>query len=318
MSEKKIDIILITGFLGAGKTTLLTRLISSFKDSHIGLLINDFGKTPVDGSLIKDTFKELDKSTIYEIGNGSIFCACLTSSFVFGLKYFIEKAPDILFIETSGMSDPGSMARLLTEHGLLSAFRIRNVLCVADCTNMLKLRKNLTFIDRQIISANTVLLNKADLIPEEKKVELRETVLAINPAAEIHFTQFCNFDFHGLQYRKFVLDSTAESCNTAENAPKRFTIEPHDFTFADMQIFLQEITPLVLRLKGYYLLEGKEYFLGNNNGEIETSEREALSQYANGITLIYESSQHEKIMTLWNIFKSKARVRFTTVRCARV
>ncbi len=252
----------MTGFLGAGKTTLLTRLISSFKDEHIGLLINDFGKTPVDGSLIKDSFKTMDEGTIYEIGNGSIFCACLTSSFIYGLKYFMEKSPDVLFIETSGMSDPSSMARLLTEHGLLSAYRIRHVLCVADCTNMLKLRKNLAFIDRQIGSANTVLLNKTDLVSDAQKAELRETVHGVNADAEIHFTEYCAFDFSALQYREFVQGGTAESCNTPGNAPKRFLIPQHDFTLADMSTFLRELAPLVLRLKGYYRIEGAEYYLG--------------------------------------------------------
>jgi len=313
VNGKKIDIILVTGFLGAGKTTLLTRLISSFKDEHIGLLINDFGKTPVDGSLIKDSFKTMDEGTIYEIGNGSIFCACLTSSFIYGLKYFMEKSPDVLFIETSGMSDPSSMARLLTEHGLLSAYRIRHVLCVADCTNMLKLRKNLAFIDRQIGSANTVLLNKTDLVSDAQKAELRETVHGVNADAEIHFTEYCAFDFSALQYREFVQGGTAESCNTPGNAPKRFLIPQHDFTLADMSTFLRELAPLVLRLKGYYRIEGAEYYLGNNGLEIEISKREAGTKYENGITLIYESDRHDKIMALWNAFKPKARMSFTAL-----
>lgn len=314
MNEKKIDIILVTGFLGAGKTTLLTRLISSFKDEHIGLLINDFGKTPVDGSLIKDTFKQMDEGTIYEIGNGSIFCACLTSSFVFGLKYFIEKAPDILFIETSGMSDPSSMARLLDEHQLLSAFRIRHVLCVADCTNMLKLRKNLAFIDRQLASANTVLLNKADLATEEKKKELREAVISVNANAEVHFTEYCDFDYRGLQFHDFVQGVAAKSCNTPESAPKRFMIPQLDVTFEDMGVFLERLAPLVLRLKGYYRIGGKEYFIGNNGSEIEIGERPSGSKYENGITLVYESSRHDEIMALWNAFKPKARMSFTALR----
>jgi len=178
---------------------------------------------------------------------------------------------------------------------------------------MLKLRKNLAFIDRQIGSANTVLLNKTDLVSDAQKAELRETVHGVNADAEIHFTEYCAFDFSALQYREFVQGGTAESCNTPGNAPKRFLIPQHDFTLADMSTFLRELAPLVLRLKGYYRIEGAEYYLGNNGLEIEISKREAGTKYENGITLIYESDRHDKIMALWNAFKPKARMSFTAL-----
>ena len=116
----KIPAVLITGFLGSGKTTLLNRIISGTDRGRIGLLVNDFGRIAVDGSLILAKHPELAgrDGGVYEIANGSIFCSCLTSSFLAGLRHFAGLRPDRLYIETSGISDPSSMGKLLAESGL--------------------------------------------------------------------------------------------------------------------------------------------------------------------------------------------------------
>ena len=45
---------LITGFLGAGKTSFLHHLIPLFSGQRIALIVNEFGKTGVDGTLLRD------------------------------------------------------------------------------------------------------------------------------------------------------------------------------------------------------------------------------------------------------------------------
>ncbi len=303
--EKKIDIVIITGFLGAGKTTLLNKLVSSYSAQNIGLLVNDFGQVPVDGSLIQDSSTDLDNNRIYEIGNGSIFCSCLTSSFVFGLKYFIEKAPDVLFIETSGMSDPSSMARLLREYKLWDAYNIKHVLCVVDSTNVLKLRKNMTFVDRQIISANTVLLNKSDLIADDLKEEFETEINSINSDAIVKFTSFCDFDYHSLKEKPFRLEGDAQSCNTKTNAPKTMFLPQYDVPETSFLTLIGQLAETTLRIKGYYSFNKKEYYISNNNGLIEASLCDNGKSHEQGLTLIYEGKYHDKIYDQWLNFKSE-------------
>lgn len=292
---KKIDIIIITGFLGAGKTTLLNKLVRAYSDKKIGLLVNDFGKVPVDGSLISSSYEELDNSKVYEIGNGSIFCSCLTSSFIFGLRFFMKKQPEVLFIETSGMSDPGSMAKILHEYELFHDFRIKHVLAVQDSTNMLELRKNLLFIDKQIIASNTVLLNKADLIEEDRKKELYETVQTINPLADVNFTYFGDFDYARLNYVEFFLDRESESCNTAENAPKTLLLSQKNCDVQKFESLLGKLVPRVLRMKGFYRFGEMTYYYSNNNGAVQKDIVRNDITCEPGITLIYEGRFHEEI-----------------------
>ncbi|MBN2658943.1 MAG: GTP-binding protein [Spirochaetales bacterium] len=301
--EQKIELVIITGFLGAGKTTLLNKIITSYGDRKIGLLINDFGKVPVDGSLIRKSHTDLEESRIYEIGNGSIFCSCLTSSFILGLKYFMEQKPDILFIETSGMSDPGSMARLLEEYQLRGAFAIRHVLAVVDSTNFLKMRANLTFVDRQIRASNTVLLNKADLIDDSLKEEIEKTVKEINSFAFIRRTTFCDYDYSLLKEEAFLPGRSLPSCNTPSSAPGKMFLEQSDIPAEPFRKFLSEIAGYTLRLKGYYELDGVVSYFTNNNGSVESSEKDDSFRGEKGITLIYEKKNEPVIKEKWAALK---------------
>ena len=47
----EIKLYLLTGYLGAGKTTFLKQLITDHPDKKIGIIMNEFGKVGIDGSL---------------------------------------------------------------------------------------------------------------------------------------------------------------------------------------------------------------------------------------------------------------------------
>ena len=170
MEERKIDIIVLAGFLGAGKTTVLNELIRFFPDRRIGILVNDFGEVPVDGTLLIQEHPELLEGghKVYEIGNGSVFCSCLKAPFLFGLKHFAEEKPELLFIEASGLSDPSSMDKILAEHGMDSQFRVHRIITLVDPVKFTALSHVLNVIDRQIAAGDRILVNKADLVSEEE------------------------------------------------------------------------------------------------------------------------------------------------------
>ena len=45
---------LITGFLGAGKTTFLHQFVRLFPDRRTAIVVNEFGKQGVDGTLLEE------------------------------------------------------------------------------------------------------------------------------------------------------------------------------------------------------------------------------------------------------------------------
>ena len=64
-----MDMFLITGFLGAGKTTFIKNMIKHLSGERIYLIINEFGREGIDGTLLAELGAAID-----EIDNGSIFC----------------------------------------------------------------------------------------------------------------------------------------------------------------------------------------------------------------------------------------------------
>ncbi|MGA1632402.1 MAG: GTP-binding protein, partial [Phycisphaerales bacterium] len=52
MSESRIPVTIITGFLGSGKTTLLNHILSEPHGRRVAVLINEFGDVDIDGSLV--------------------------------------------------------------------------------------------------------------------------------------------------------------------------------------------------------------------------------------------------------------------------
>ena len=52
MTNKKIPITLLCGYLGAGKTTLLNRVLTNQKGYKVAVIVNDIGEVNVDERLI--------------------------------------------------------------------------------------------------------------------------------------------------------------------------------------------------------------------------------------------------------------------------
>ena len=54
MSDQKIPVTILTGFLGSGKTTLLNRILSENHGKKIAVIENEFGEVGVDNELVID------------------------------------------------------------------------------------------------------------------------------------------------------------------------------------------------------------------------------------------------------------------------
>ena len=156
-----IQIVLLSGFLGAGKTTLMQRLLDTYKDHKIGVIINEFGEINIDAKLVSR-----DGIDITELSNGSIFCACIKDKFVDGLIAMSKTDIEYLFIEASGLADPSNMGDIIsgikkeTDDNLL----IKGSICIADGVSFLELVEVLPALERQVKHANAVVVNKMDLI----------------------------------------------------------------------------------------------------------------------------------------------------------
>ena len=182
---------LITGFLGSGKTTLLRRIAETRPDLRMMFLVNELAGQDVDAGRLRGSGPE----TVSVVG-GSIFCECKAADFLRMLREEVmpahEQEPlDALVIETSGIADPSAIGTLIDKAGYGDNLHVRSIVTVLTPDGFKKLFGKLPVMEAQLAAADTVLLNKCDLAAPEQIADCRRAVQALNPAARILETSFC-------------------------------------------------------------------------------------------------------------------------------
>jgi G3E family GTPase len=154
---------ILTGFLGVGKTTMLTNTVKEqFKDKNVAIVVNEFGDVGVDSEIISNVHSE-----VLEISEGCICCQ-LATEFEAGVTEIIQKYnPDIIFVETSGASEPFPIFLSLQNLGI----SVEGVICVIDSKNFDSYKENST-AKYQIGGSNIIVLNKTDLVDENQLADL--------------------------------------------------------------------------------------------------------------------------------------------------
>jgi G3E family GTPase len=173
--------IVVSGLLGAGKTTFIRNYAARVSGKTV-VLVNDFGKTGIDGEIFSSEGIES-----IELPNG---CVCCTLKFdlITTLKRIREHlSPDNLLIEPSGIASPSGIIEVLEMLGIEPV----TVVGIVDATEFPELHKEQiygNFFEDQIRSADIVLVNKADLTDEEKIEQTRHIIESLNPGAVVFRT----------------------------------------------------------------------------------------------------------------------------------
>ena len=165
-----IQSFIITGFLGVGKTTMLTNTVKEhFSDKKVAIVVNEFGDIGVDGNILSNVYSE-----VLEISEGCICCQ-LAEEFESGVIEIINKYnPEIIFVETSGASEPFPIFLSLQNLGI----SVEGVICVVDSKNMDSYKDNST-AKYQIGGSNILVLNKTDLVTDDELEAVKKDVIEI-------------------------------------------------------------------------------------------------------------------------------------------
>jgi G3E family GTPase len=144
-----IPLHIVSGFLGSGKTTFLKEILSQLPaDRKTAIIQNEFAPVSIDGAELKNTGSHFD---LLELNNGSVFCVCLLSDFVTSLHDFIlQKSPDLIILEASGLSDTTSIAEILSHPLLAGRIFLASNWCIIDALNFLRSGKMQQRINHQI------------------------------------------------------------------------------------------------------------------------------------------------------------------------
>ena len=107
--DSRIPVTIVTGFLGSGKTTLLSSLLRRANRERIAVIINEFGEVSLD-----DAFLDAAGGKIVALAGGCLCCAIagdIVSTLVDLYAARSAQNFDRVVIETSGLADPGPIAR---------------------------------------------------------------------------------------------------------------------------------------------------------------------------------------------------------------
>jgi len=249
-----MEVLLVAGFLGAGKTTLIRHLLTSPPKGlgKLALLVNEVGKIGLDGSLLSGLNVD-----VVELTSGCICCSIKTDFFKAVEEIYHQFAPSHLIVEPTGVAQPGEILDVLSQAPVRDFCRVQGIVTIVDA-GFFKAREMLgSFYDRQILSADVILLNKIDLVGGEVALGIEARLEEMNPRAKVFLTRNCSVAparlFEGLSSAR---EKTGKAGFRDENLEHQgfqsFTFEDHGIMDRTKLIrFLESLPASLFRCKGW-------------------------------------------------------------------
>jgi len=220
MSKQRLPVTVLSGFLGAGKTSVLNHILRNREGLRVAVIVNDMSEVNIDASLVRSGGAELSRTEekLVEMTNGCI-CCTLREDLLHEVKRLADEGRfDYLLIESTGISEPMPVAATFAlDMGagtILAAFsRLDTMVTVIDACNFLNDFSGSDFLHQrpvgagsddprtlvdlltdQVEFADVILLNKTDLVSEERLGLLEGIITHLNPAAKLIRTQYGQVD----------------------------------------------------------------------------------------------------------------------------
>jgi cobalamin biosynthesis protein CobW len=295
---QKIPATVITGFLGAGKTTMIRNMLMNAEGRKIALIINEFGDLGVDGDVLKGCGADAcTEDDIIELNNGCI-CCTVADDFIPTMEKLLARdvRPDHIVIETSGLALPQPLVAAFNWPGIKTAVTVDGVITVVDSAAVAAGRfaddhdaldaqrvedQGLDhespieeLFEDQLIAADLIILNKADLLDEAGLKSVRDIVSAAT-ARKPRMIEARNGDIPASVLLGLGVGTESDIENRKSHHELEHEGAPHDHDHDEFESFIVELGAIdsaasfidslkpvidrhdILRLKGFAEVKGK-------------------------------------------------------------
>lgn len=184
--KRGMPVTIITGFLGSGKTTLINQILHNKQKLKVAVLVNEFGDINIDTQLLMDV-----NENMLELSNGCI-CCTINEGLIDAVYQVLEsdKKVDYLIIETTGVADPLPIILTFLSTELKDLTYLDSVLTLVDSENFTPDHFDSEAALKQIAYGDIILLNKTDLVSEDRIDYLESYIKTVNKGARILRTEY--------------------------------------------------------------------------------------------------------------------------------
>ena len=260
-----VPALVVSGFLGAGKTTLVKHLIADAQAQgfRLAVISNEFGELGIDRALLQEAggpgYVELE---------GGCVCCQLSNELRDTLQNLWQTVhPDRVVVETSGVALPFETLLTFWREPITEWVGESLAVVVVNAEQVADGRDLEGTFEQQVSSADLVVLNKLDLVPESSLSGLERVLQEMAPDAPI---------IHSIQGQidsRIVFPPTPVPSSSSKRQ-SRSDLAPHTHEEFEAQeiSFPDHLTPdqLMRRLQSHQALRIK--------GIVNTSEGPKLVQ----------------------------------------
>ena len=172
-------LIVLSGFLGSGKTSFLNQFIEfhASRNELVTVIQNELGETGVDAMLLEGD------DSVMAVDAGCV-CCTLAGALAPAIRALKDRfRPDVIVLETTGLANPLNMIGELRD--LDDLIKLDAVVTVVDAGRFAETLAESDIAAGQIEAADTLVLNKCDLVDEATLDEIRAELTRRNPAARL-------------------------------------------------------------------------------------------------------------------------------------